>query len=102
MAIEDVLDGTRVRLRYKDHSVYTTLCRKSGRLHAIQTSVSDADINRDGDALSNIEAVARLSSLVARAYGAEMLVRELQNCSHDKNSLPAIIARAVVEHGGGE
>lgn len=100
MSIEDVLDSKRIRVPYKTHTLYTTLAHKDGKLHAIQTSISNRDINRDGDALSNIEAISRLSSLVARAYGAEMLVRELKNCSYNKSSLPSLIAGVVEEYGG--
>jgi hypothetical protein len=94
----EVLDAKRLRRKYKQHELYLILTSKAGKLHAVQTSVSDRDINKDAHTLSNIEAMSRLSSLVARAYGTDFTVKELEGCALGPTTLPALIADVIKEH----
>jgi acetolactate synthase small subunit len=98
MAIDEVLDSKRHRKKYRDHELYLTLADKAGKLHALQTSVSDRNINRDAHTLSNIEALSRFTSLVIRAYSAEFAIKELEGCALGPHTLPAILASVVKEH----
>jgi hypothetical protein len=94
----EVLDAKRFRRKYKQHELYLSLADKAGKLHALQTSVSDRDINRDAHTLANIEALSRFVSLVARAYGTDFVVRELEGCALGPHTLPALIADVIKEH----
>lgn len=100
MAIEEVLDGKRYKRRYRNHDLYMSLVEKAGALHAVQVSVSDKNINKDAHTLANVEFSTRDASLIVRAYGVDMAVRELENCALGSATLPAIIAGVIKEHCG--
>jgi hypothetical protein len=102
VSIEDVLDGKRLKRKYKKHNLYLTMWDKDGKLYALQTSVSDRNINQDAQTLASIEWATRAATLVVRRYGVDYAVAELENCGMGKHTLPAILASAIREHCGME
>jgi len=100
MAMIDVMDAVKVKRRYRGDNVYFLLSNDAdGNPYALDISVSGEVINIDQGALSNIDAMATLTSLAIREYDVDYVAARLLQVSRGEHTLPAIIADVLLEYG---
>jgi hypothetical protein len=96
----DVMDAKRIAAKYRRDNLYLVLSYdENGRPYNLDVSISGEVINHDQITLSNIDAMAVLTSLALREYDALYVAGRLLGTARGAETLPAIIADALIEHG---
>jgi hypothetical protein len=95
----DELEAKRLREVYKGDNLYVILSWRDGELYDLQCSISGKIINHDQNTLSNLDALARMTSLALREFEPEYVAANLLQCARGPQTLPSILANAILEHG---
>lgn len=97
----NVLDAVRIECKYRDDNLYCLLSfDNDGNPYAVQLSVSGKVINQDQRTLSNIDALARMTTLALREYDVDYVVGNLLQCSRRQDDLASILADVILNYGG--
>ena len=100
MNSNDVLNAVRVVHKYRDDNLYCVLTfDDDGNPYAVQLSVSGEVINQDQRTLSNIDALARMTTLAIRTFELDYVIVNLLQCSRGPNDLACILAGVLLDHG---
>lgn len=100
MNTNNVLDAVRIECKYRDDNLYCLLSfDNDGNPYAVQLSVSGKVINQDQRTLSNIDALARMTTLAIRTFELDYVIVNLLQSSRGPNDLACIIAGVLLDHG---
>lgn len=93
--------AVRVRDTYRGANLYTVLVfDDDGNPVDLTASTSSETINLDQNTLSNIDALAAMTSLSLREFDLDYVISELLMTARGPNTLPSIFANVLLEHGG--
>ena len=92
-------EGFRKREKYRGANLYVILLHNSdGELTDLVASVSSAELNLDQNSMSNIEALAAMTSLALREYEDTYVAAKLLQAARGPNTLPSIFANVILEN----
>lgn len=99
----DVMDGSRHRDTYRGASIYSSIFRdEDGGFYDLIPSISSEALNLDQNTLSNIDALAKMTSLALREYDPLYVMGKLLECARGPNTLPSIFANVILSEMGDE
>jgi hypothetical protein len=101
MALEDVKEAKRIQREYKGTPLYVLLTYDDGAPYAVQFSISGEKFNHDQKTLSNLDALARMTTLALREYETDYVIASLLETSRGETTIAGILADVLMEYGQG-
>jgi hypothetical protein len=98
----DERPAKRIQKEYKQTPLYVLLTYdEDGGPYAVQFSISSAEFNADQKTLSNLDALARMTTLALREYETDYVIASLLETSRGETTIAGILADVLMEFGQG-